>query len=55
MGDFKDGNVYDMWNNLNIKDCFVDKENETFIEHTWNGQKIYYPNSVKKNTSESLR
>ena len=48
MGDFKDGNVYDMWNCLTIKDCFLDKEKETFIENTWNGQKIYYPNDYER-------
>ena len=47
MGDFKDGNVYDMWNCLTIKDCFLDKEKETFIEHTWNGQKIN-PNNYER-------
>jgi phosphorylcholine metabolism protein LicD len=48
MGDFKDGNVFDIWNRLNIIDCFLDKKNETFIENNWNGQKIYYPNNYER-------
>jgi len=48
MADFINDNVYDLWNNLNITDCFVDKENKTFIEKVWNEQKIYYPNNYER-------
>ena len=32
MGDYNNKNVKDLWNNLTIKDCFLDTENKTFIE-----------------------
>jgi phosphorylcholine metabolism protein LicD len=45
MSDFNDEDVHDLWNGLNIKNCFLDKINQTFKESTWNGEKIYYPNN----------
>ena len=47
-GDFKDDSVFDLWNGLNIKDCYFDKDNKTFIEKQWNGQTIYYPNNYER-------
>jgi len=37
--------VYDIWNNLNIKDCFLDDFLETFIELKWRGTTLYLPNN----------
>ena len=48
MGDYNNKNVKDLWNMLNIKDCFLDIENKTFIEKKWNGQNIYYPNNYER-------
>jgi phosphorylcholine metabolism protein LicD len=48
MGDFNDENVFDKWNGLNIKDCYLDKKNKTFIEKNWNGQNVYYPNNSER-------
>jgi phosphorylcholine metabolism protein LicD len=48
MGDFGSTHVFDMWNKLNIKDCFFDIENKTFIKENWKGQNIYYPNNYKR-------
>jgi len=48
MGDFGSTNVFDMWNKLNIKDCFFDIENKTFIKKSWKGQNINYPNNYKR-------
>jgi phosphorylcholine metabolism protein LicD len=45
MADFENGNVYDIWNNLNIKDCFLDDFLETFIELKWRGTTLYLPNN----------
>ena len=48
MGDYSNENVKDVWNELTIKDCFLDTENKTFIEKKWNGQNIYYPNNYER-------
>ena len=48
MGDYNNENVKDLWENLTIKDCFLDTENKTFIEKKWNGQNIYYPNNYER-------
>ena len=48
MGDYNDGVVIDLWNNLTIKECFLDTENKTFIEQKFNGQNVYYPNNYTK-------
>ena len=48
MGDYNNNIVKDLWNNLTIKDCFLDTENKTFIEQKWNGQTIYYPNNYER-------
>lgn len=48
MGTFSDNNVFDQWNKLNIKNCFLDNQNKTFIEKNWNGQQIYYPNNYER-------
>jgi len=48
MGDYINNNVKDLWNNLTIKDCFLDTENKTFIEKKWNEQTIYYPNNYER-------
>ena len=49
MGDYNNNkNVKDLWNNLTIKDCFLDTENKTFIEKKWNKQNIYYPNNYER-------
>ncbi len=47
-GDFKDDSVFDLWNELNITDCYLDNDNKTFIEKEWNGQVIYYPNNYER-------
>ena len=48
MGNYNNENVKDLWNNLTIKDCYLDIENKTFIEKKWNGQTIYYPNNYER-------
>ena len=48
MGDYSNDNVIDLWNKLTIKQCFLDKENKTFIEKKWNEQNIYYPNNFER-------
>ena len=48
MGEYYNENIKDIWNELTIKDCFLDTENKTFIEKKWNGQKIYYPNNYER-------
>lgn len=48
MGEYNNKNIKDLWNKLNINDCFLDTENKTFIEKKWNGQNIYYPNNYEK-------
>lgn len=48
MGDYNNNIVKDLWNNLTIKDCFLDTENKMFIEQKWNGQTIYYPNNYER-------
>ena len=48
MGDYNNENVKDLWENLTIKDCFLDAKNKTFIEKKWNEQKIYYPNNYER-------
>ena len=48
MADFKNGNVFDLWNLLNIKDCFLDDFLETFVEFNWRGTTLYLPNNYKR-------
>lgn len=48
MGNYNDKNVIDLWNKLTINDCFLDKDNKTFIESKWNGKNIYYPNNYER-------
>lgn len=48
MAEFKDGNVYDLWNHLNIKDCFLDNFLETFVELRWRDTTLYLPNNYKR-------
>lgn len=48
MADFNVEDVYDRWNRLNIANCFLDKEKQTFIEKEWNGQTLYYPNNYER-------
>lgn len=48
MGYYTNGTVVDLWNNLTIKECFLDPENKTFIETKFKGQNIYYPNNYTK-------
>jgi hypothetical protein len=48
MGEFKGENVMDLWNILDIKDCFIDNEKKTLVERIWNGQKVYYPNNYER-------
>ncbi len=48
MGDFNNEDVFDRWNKLNIKDCFLDKINKTFIIKEWNGVNLYYPNNYER-------
>lgn len=43
MADFNGNDVYDRWNRLNIRDCFLDKEKKTFMERIWRNQKLYLP------------
>lgn len=45
MAEFKDGNVFDLWNNFNIKDCFLDNFLETFVELRWRDTTLYLPNN----------
>ena len=48
IGDYNNENIKDLWNKLTINDCFLDKENKTFIEKKWNGKTIYYPNNYER-------
>jgi phosphorylcholine metabolism protein LicD len=48
MADFENGNVYDLWNTLNIKDCFLDDFLQTFLEMKWRGTTLYLPNNYKR-------
>ena len=48
MGDFKNEKVYDIWNKLTINNCYLDAQTKTFVEKSWNGQKLYYPNNYEK-------
>ena len=48
MGEFNGENVLDLWNILDIKDCFVDNEKKTFVEKIWNEQRVYFPNNYER-------
>lgn len=48
MGEFSDKDVFDQWNRLNIRNCFLDNKNKTFVEREWEGQIVYIPNNYKR-------
>jgi phosphorylcholine metabolism protein LicD len=48
MAEFQNDYVFDEWNNLKIMDCYLDKNKHTFIETSYNGEKIYYPNNYER-------
>jgi phosphorylcholine metabolism protein LicD len=48
MGYYDNNNVIDMWNKLQINDCFFNTDNNTFLKKFWKGQNIYYPNNYEK-------
>lgn len=48
MADFNNKDVYDLWNGLNITDCFYNYHEQTFLERTWKGVILSFPkNSIK--------
>jgi phosphorylcholine metabolism protein LicD len=48
MADFNEKDVFDKWNKLNITNCYLDTEKKTFVESTWKGEKVYFPNNYIK-------
>jgi len=44
MSSFENENdIYDKWNRVLLKDCFLDNREKTFIEKEWEGVKLYLP------------
>ena len=48
MADFDNRCVYDLWNRLNITNCFANDFSEHFLERTWKGETLYLPNNYIK-------
>ena len=48
MAEFKNECVYDLWNNLNITNCFLNVKEQTFLEKIWNEEKLYFPSNYLK-------
>lgn len=38
-----ENDIYEKWNGVLIKDCFLDNREKTFIEKEWEGVKLYLP------------
>lgn len=46
--EFNNDSVIDLWCHWHIKDCYLDIDKQTFIEKSFNGEKIYYPNNYER-------
>lgn len=44
MGSFDNGNCKDLWNNLLITNCYIDKNQRDYIIKSWNGVLLNLPN-----------